>query len=69
MKKIALIGSTGSIGRQAISVAERYPGRFRIVAMAANARRWTCHVFRRERALRAVRRRLKRRAPMRTRMS
>lgn len=37
MKKIALIGSTGSIGRQAISVAERYPDRFRIVAMAANA--------------------------------
>lgn len=37
MKKIALIGSTGSIGRQTIRVAERYPDRFRIVAMAANS--------------------------------
>ena len=36
MKKIALIGSTGSIGRQAVNVARRYPERFRIVAMAAN---------------------------------
>ena len=37
MKKIALIGSTGSIGRQTIRVVERYPDRFRVVAMAANA--------------------------------
>lgn len=37
MKKIALIGSTGSIGRQAIAVAVRHPQRFRIVAMAANS--------------------------------
>ena len=37
MKKIALIGSTGSIGRQTLAVAARYPDRFRIVAMAANA--------------------------------
>ena len=37
MKNIALIGSTGSIGRQAIAVAARYPENFRIVAMAANA--------------------------------
>ena len=36
MKKIALIGSTGSIGRQAVEVALRYPDRFRIVALAAN---------------------------------
>ena len=35
-KKIALIGSTGSIGRQVINVALRYPERFEIVAMAAN---------------------------------
>lgn len=43
MKKIALIGSTGSIGRQAVEVALRYPDRFRIVALAANtdARRLT----------------------------
>ena len=37
MKKIALIGSTGSIGRQVVSVVLRYPERFRIVAAAANA--------------------------------
>lgn len=36
MKKIALIGSTGSIGRQAVEVALRYPDRFRIVALVAN---------------------------------
>lgn len=36
MKKIALIGSTGSIGRQTLAVAARHPARFRIVAMAAN---------------------------------
>ena len=36
MKNIALIGCTGSIGRQAIKVAARYPEKFRIVAMAAN---------------------------------
>ena len=36
MKKIALIGSTGSIGRQAVEVVLRYPDRFRIVALAAN---------------------------------
>ena len=43
MKKIALIGSTGSIGRQAVEVVLRYPDRFRIVALAANtdARRLT----------------------------
>lgn len=37
MKKIAVIGSTGSIGRQALSVAARYPERFCVVAMAANS--------------------------------
>ena len=37
MKKIALIGSTGSIGRQVVNVALRYPERFQIVAMAANS--------------------------------
>lgn len=36
MKNIALIGCTGSIGRQAIKVVARYPDKFRIVAMAAN---------------------------------
>ncbi len=37
MKKIAIIGSTGSIGRQAIAVCMRYPERFRVVALAANS--------------------------------
>ena len=37
MKKIALIGSTGSIGRQALAVATRYPEKFKIVAIVANA--------------------------------
>jgi 1-deoxy-D-xylulose-5-phosphate reductoisomerase len=36
MKKIALIGSTGSIGRQTIEVALAHPDVFQIVAMAAN---------------------------------
>ena len=35
-KKIALIGSTGSIGRQVINVCERYPDLFQLVAIAAN---------------------------------
>ena len=35
MKKIALIGSTGSIGTQVVSVVKRYPERFRIVSIAA----------------------------------
>ena len=36
-KKIALIGSTGSIGRQVSNVVERYPDLFGIVAMAADS--------------------------------
>lgn len=35
-KKIALIGCTGSIGRQVINVVRRYPDLFTITAMAAN---------------------------------
>jgi len=34
--RLAILGSTGSIGRQAIEVAERHPDRVRIVALAAN---------------------------------
>ncbi len=37
MKKIALIGCTGSIGRQALDVVRRYPERFTVTALAANA--------------------------------
>lgn len=37
MKKIALLGSTGSIGRQVLSVVDRYPEEYSIVALAANS--------------------------------
>src|ERR1035437_8620900 len=37
MKNIALLGSTGSIGRSTLSVAESYPDRFQIVALAAGS--------------------------------
>src|SRR6202166_2969872 len=35
MKRIAILGSTGSIGRSTLSVAESYADRFQIVALAA----------------------------------
>ncbi|MEW8977266.1 MAG: 1-deoxy-D-xylulose-5-phosphate reductoisomerase [Symbiobacterium sp.] len=35
MKNIAIIGSTGSIGTQALDVINHLPGRFRVVALAA----------------------------------
>jgi 1-deoxy-D-xylulose-5-phosphate reductoisomerase len=34
MKRIAILGSTGSIGRSTLSVAESYPERFQIVTLA-----------------------------------
>jgi len=37
MKRIAILGSTGSIGRSTLSVAEAYPDRFQIVALAAGS--------------------------------
>ena len=37
MIKIALLGSTGSIGRQVLNVVDRYPEKFRIVTMAAGS--------------------------------
>src|SRR5271170_6892367 len=54
MKRIAILGSTGSIGRSTLSVAESYPERFQIVALAAGsnfeaafeqARRWRPRVL------------------------
>ena len=36
MKKISLIGSTGSIGRQVVEIVRRYPDKFKIVALVAN---------------------------------
>src|SRR5258708_27306643 len=38
LKKIAILGSTGSIRRSTLSVAESYPERFQIVALAAGAK-------------------------------
>jgi 1-deoxy-D-xylulose-5-phosphate reductoisomerase len=35
MKKISILGSTGSIGRSALSVVELHPERFKVVALAA----------------------------------
>jgi 1-deoxy-D-xylulose-5-phosphate reductoisomerase len=37
MKRIAILGSTGSIGRQCLSVVDSLPGRFEVVAMAAGS--------------------------------
>jgi 1-deoxy-D-xylulose-5-phosphate reductoisomerase len=37
MRSIAILGSTGSIGRSTLSVVESYPDRFRIVALAAGS--------------------------------
>jgi 1-deoxy-D-xylulose-5-phosphate reductoisomerase len=37
MKRIAILGSTGSIGCSTLSVAEAYPDKFKIVALAAGA--------------------------------
>ncbi|MGD0183596.1 MAG: 1-deoxy-D-xylulose-5-phosphate reductoisomerase, partial [Terriglobales bacterium] len=35
MKRISILGSTGSIGRSTLSVVESYPERFEIIALAA----------------------------------
>jgi len=49
MRRIAILGSTGSIGRSTLSVVESFPDRFQVVALAAGrkleaaleqARRW-----------------------------
>jgi 1-deoxy-D-xylulose-5-phosphate reductoisomerase len=37
MKHIAILGSTGSIGRSTLSVAESYPDQFQVVALAAGS--------------------------------
>ena len=36
MKKIALLGSTGSIGKQVLAVVDRYPEKFKIVSLCCN---------------------------------
>jgi len=54
MKKIAILGSTGSIGRSTLSVADSFPDRFQVVTLAAGrnldlafeqARRWRPEVI------------------------
>src|SRR3954452_18678552 len=35
MKRIAILGSTGSIGRSTLSVVESFPDRFQVVSLAA----------------------------------
>ena len=37
MKNISLLGSTGSIGRNVLEVVRRFPGRFRVVGLAAGS--------------------------------
>src|SRR5258708_35555390 len=37
VKQLSILGSTGSIGRQCLSVVEALPGRFGVVALAAGA--------------------------------
>ena len=37
MKNIVILGSTGSIGRQALDVIERYPDEFRVVGLSAHS--------------------------------
>ncbi len=37
MKRIAILGSTGSIGRQCLSVVDSLPGRFEVVSLAAGS--------------------------------
>ena len=36
MIRVAILGSTGSIGRSTLEVIGRHPDRFRVVALAAN---------------------------------
>lgn len=54
MKRIAILGSTGSIGRSTLSVVESYPERFQVVSLAAGrnldaafeqAKRWRPQVL------------------------
>lgn len=37
MRTIAVLGATGSIGTQTLDLARRYPERFRVNCLAANA--------------------------------
>src|SRR5260370_12247178 len=37
MKRISILGSTGSIGRQCLNVVDAHPGKFQVVALAAGS--------------------------------
>ncbi|MCX5700727.1 MAG: 1-deoxy-D-xylulose-5-phosphate reductoisomerase [Candidatus Omnitrophica bacterium] len=37
MKNIAVLGSTGSIGKSTLSVVRNFPGRFKVIALSANS--------------------------------
>jgi 1-deoxy-D-xylulose-5-phosphate reductoisomerase len=37
VKRISLLGSTGSIGTQTLDVVRKHPDRFRVVALAAGS--------------------------------
>ncbi len=54
-KRVIILGSTGSIGKSALEVADRLPGEFEIVGLAAGTN-WECLAaqIRRHRAPRAV---------------
>ena len=56
MKNLAILGSTGSIGRSALAVVDAHPSRLRVVGLAArdNAERLAEQVLRYEPALAAV---------------
>ena len=54
MRRIAILGSTGSIGKSTLSIVESFPDRFSVVSMAAGsnvdlafeqARRWRPQLF------------------------
>ena len=37
MKRIAVLGSSGSIGRQTLNVVRKYPDKFEVVALCVNS--------------------------------
>ena len=42
LREVVVLGSTGSIGTQAIDVVRRDPDRFRVVGLAAGGAMWIC---------------------------
>jgi 1-deoxy-D-xylulose-5-phosphate reductoisomerase len=45
MKKLIILGCTGSIGRNAIDVASAHPSDFKVVALASRSSREECELF------------------------